>query len=189
MENRDLLKTSDKPAPGNLAFVQGLINTIDIESEKDEFIDARALKAWLVRHGLIVPDIMIDEQDRRLAIEFREALRSLVATGSGQKLEEAAWQTLTELAGRCRLEIEFDWDGAAHLRQTVRGIDGALGQLLVAVIEAMISGLWSRLKVCDESRCRWVFFDASKNRSGRWCSMSVCGNRAKARAYRKRKRD
>jgi predicted RNA-binding Zn ribbon-like protein len=33
-----------------------------------------------------------------------------------------------------------------------------------------------------------VFYDRSKNRSGRWCVMAECGNRAKVRAYRERER-
>ncbi|HET9133643.1 MAG TPA: CGNR zinc finger domain-containing protein [Gemmatimonadales bacterium] len=42
----------------------------------------------------------------------------------------------------------------------------------------------TRLKVCDG--CGALFFDRSRNRSRRWCDMGSCGNRAKARAYRKR---
>ena len=48
----------------------------------------------------------------------------------------------------------------------------------------MADGTWRRLKACREDTCQWAFYDRSKNRSGTWCSMAVCGNRAKARAYR-----
>ncbi len=50
----------------------------------------------------------------------------------------------------------------------------------------MVDGTWSRLKACRQ--CEWAFYDWSKNRSGRWCAMSVCGNRTKVRAYRARRR-
>ncbi len=43
--------------------------------------------------------------------------------------------------------------------------------------------------VCSSDTCQWAFYDRSKNRSGRWCSMQVCGNRTKTRAYRARQRD
>lgn len=43
-----------------------------------------------------------------------------------------------------------------------------------------------RLKLCDARDCGWLFIDASRNRSRRWCDMADCGNRAKARRYRKR---
>ena len=44
---------------------------------------------------------------------------------------------------------------------------------------------WTRLKVCARDSCRWAFYDTSRNRSGRWCSMAGCGNIVKMRrAYR-----
>ena len=52
---------------------------------------------------------------------------------------------------------------------------------------ALVVGAWPRLKACRETTCRWAFYDASKNRSSIWCSMAVCGSRAKARTYRRRK--
>ena len=50
---------------------------------------------------------------------------------------------------------------------------------------AWLAGTWPRLKGC--AQCEWVFFDRSKNRSGTWCSMTICGNRTKNRAYRRRR--
>jgi predicted RNA-binding Zn ribbon-like protein len=47
---------------------------------------------------------------------------------------------------------------------------------------------WERLKVCDRDSCRWAFYDTSRNRAGRWCSMAGCGNHIKMkRAYATRK--
>jgi len=40
--------------------------------------------------------------------------------------------------------------------------------------------------MCAHGDCRWVFYDGSRNGRGRWCTMDVCGNRAKTRAYRQR---
>ena len=70
--------------------------------------------------------------------------------------------------------------------QIAGGIDGLCGQLVSVAVTAMLDGSWERLKACRN--CRWAFFDESKNRSARWCSMSLCGNRLKTRAYRRRQR-
>jgi hypothetical protein len=51
--------------------------------------------------------------------------------------------------------------------------------------EAQITGVWPRLKACRQ--CGYAFFDRSKNRSAAWCAMSICGNRTKNRAYRRRR--
>jgi predicted RNA-binding Zn ribbon-like protein len=66
------------------------------------------------------------------------------------------------------------------------GIDRPIGDLLIAVTGAMAAGTFPRLKVCANEACQQTYFDSSKNRSGRWCSMSRCGNRMKGRAYRRR---
>ena len=60
--------------------------------------------------------------------------------------------------------------------------------MLAIVFRAMEDGTWARLKACREDTCQWAFYDRSKNRSATWCSMAVCGNRAKARTYRQRHR-
>ena len=42
------------------------------------------------------------------------------------------------------------------------------------------------MKACRNERCRWVFYDHSRNHTGTWCSMRICGNRHKVRAHRAR---
>jgi predicted RNA-binding Zn ribbon-like protein len=51
----------------------------------------------------------------------------------------------------------------------------------------MLDGTWPRLKACRN--CCWSFYDYSPNRSATWCSMQLCGNRKKTRAYRSRRRN
>ncbi|WP_148076665.1 CGNR zinc finger domain-containing protein [Cellulomonas sp. PhB150] len=60
--------------------------------------------------------------------------------------------------------------------------------LVAEVFEAQRDGMWQRLKACANPDCQWVYYDASRNRSGRWCSMGECGDVMKARAYRERGR-
>jgi predicted RNA-binding Zn ribbon-like protein len=57
------------------------------------------------------------------------------------------------------------------------------------VAREMVTGRWSRLKICPGDDCGWAFYDGSRNRTGRWCSMSVCGGRSKARAHYRRQRE
>jgi predicted RNA-binding Zn ribbon-like protein len=64
----------------------------------------------------------------------------------------------------------------------------AVGAILLAAARMAAAGAWPRLKLCAAETCRWAFFDESRNRSRSWCSMDVCGNRAKARSFRARKR-
>jgi predicted RNA-binding Zn ribbon-like protein len=50
----------------------------------------------------------------------------------------------------------------------------------------MNEGIWSRLKICQNDDCAVAFYDLARNKSGKWCSMEVCGNRMKARNFRAR---
>ncbi|NUR44503.1 MAG: CGNR zinc finger domain-containing protein, partial [Streptomyces sp.] len=53
-----------------------------------------------------------------------------------------------------------------------------------AVAAALIAGTWQRLKSCEAATCHWAYYDRSPAGRGRWCSMQVCGARAKMRRYR-----
>ena len=64
----------------------------------------------------------------------------------------------------------------------------AAGAILLAAVRLADAGDWPRVKLCAAETCRWAFVDESRNRSRAWCSMEVCGNRAKARSFRSRAR-
>ncbi|GAA2909968.1 CGNR zinc finger domain-containing protein [Streptosporangium fragile] len=77
--------------------------------------------------------------------------------------------------------------GGPVLEPVETGVPGGLARIVAAVMGTHADGMWPRLKVCTESTCQWAFVDSSKNRSRSWCSMRVCGNRTKTRAYRARR--
>ena len=78
-------------------------------------------------------------------------------------------------------------EGEPRLVSASRGVGGFVEDLLAAAVWAQHTGIWERLKACANEDCRWVFYDQSKNRSGNWCVMQICGSRAKMRAYRERR--
>jgi predicted RNA-binding Zn ribbon-like protein len=65
-------------------------------------------------------------------------------------------------------------------------IDDALARLADPLATELISGRPERIKICDNDRCRWVFYDTSRTGRRRWCDMATCGNRAKAARHRAR---
>lgn len=76
-------------------------------------------------------------------------------------------------------------DGSA----TLRADDGPLlSRVAGAVAEALVAGTWTRLKACEADTCHWAYYDRSPAGRGRWCSMQVCGARAKMRRYREKAR-
>jgi predicted RNA-binding Zn ribbon-like protein len=174
------------PAPGSLRLVQLFVNTNDLETGPDLLPDAAALRAWLAEHGLLAPGEPVDEADHARAIELREAIRDLVSAHAGLPHDRAAADIVNAAAQRAGLRPVLD-DPATRFEPSVGGVDGALGRIVAAIHAGVAEGTWERLKACERDVCRWAFYDHSKNRSGHWCSMAVCGQREKnRRAYRRR---
>lgn len=173
-------------APGRLETVRLFVNSVDVEAETEELSSPEALASWIAAHDLGEAPTATDD-DLRHAMALREALRELLlAQHEGHEAHPAAAPTMEEAARRARLEVRFGSDGTAAVAPAADGVDAALGRLLAIVADAQADGTWSRMKACPWETCRWAFYDHSKNRSGVWCDMAVCGNRAKARAYRER---
>ncbi len=177
------------PAPGSLRLVQDFVNTLDVECGDDDLATVDALRDWLAARDLVPGhDVALTEADRETAVTAREALRALLRAHHGEPLDAEAVAVLNRLAEDAALVVRFTGDDDATLEPRGAGIRKALGQVFAQVVQAKEEGTWQRLKVCSEESCQWAFYDQSKNRSSNWCSMAVCGNRAKARAYRARRR-
>jgi predicted RNA-binding Zn ribbon-like protein len=176
------------PAPGRLRVVQQFINSLDIEAGSEEFATSGQLRSWLVSHALAKPrGLHLTPKDLERARRFRELLRDLAAGNNGSAGHQRLRGKLNRELARLPFVGALEDGDVARLQPTGTGIDRALSQLAAIVIEEMISSRWSRLKACAEDICRWVFYDHSRSRTGIWCTMAICGSRAKSRAYYRRR--
>ena len=173
-----------------LELVESFVNSLHMHEgrpDEEQLGSPEALRAWLAEAGLIEEGESVSEGDLRRAIDVREGLRSLALANNGVELDSCAVERLDAAAGRASLRVQTAPGGAPRLAPDARGVDGALATLLGLVATSVAEGTWERFKACPRESCRWAFYDNSKNRSGRWCDMSTCGNREKARAYRERR--
>src|SRR5262249_5586562 len=158
---------------GKLRLVQVLVNTTDGHERE-------LLPEWLEEQG-VTPSATALARAR----EVREALRELlIANNERTPAPPDAVATLERAAARAHLSLQLA--PAAELVPLGDGVDGALGRVLAALLACMWDGSWPRLKACRN--CHWAFYDESRNRSAAWCSMQLCGNRLKTRAYRQRRK-
>jgi predicted RNA-binding Zn ribbon-like protein len=178
---------SSRSEPGELGHVKAFVNSRDVGGGVERFDTPEALRDWFAERGWLSPGATLSDPDLRQAREVRESLRSLLLTNNGHPLDESAVDTLNAAAKSAEMLVWFHPSGTGELAPARSGIDGALGHLLAIVFRSMAEGTWPRLKACPEHSCLYAFYDHSKNRSGTWCDMAVCGNRAKARAYRERR--
>ena len=175
-------------ASGDVGLVQAFVNTLDLMPGTEELRDPNTLGAWLVANGLMREGEPVAESDLKNALAVREAMRAVIGGNSGRQVYPVEVATLNEAANASRLRMRFGRDGAGRLEPEVTGPVGAMGRLVAALYSAMQDEEWAHLKLCSDDGCRWAFYDRSKNHSSRWCTMESCGNRNKARRFRKRAR-
>jgi predicted RNA-binding Zn ribbon-like protein len=172
--------------PPELALVKAFLNSVDIEEGTDAFATNEALRGWLRERELPGADVRWTESDRRGLIEVREAIREIVAA-RGSSPAEAALEIVSAAARTAALVVTIDARGQADLVPTGRGADALVARFLADIASAQRIGTWRNLGICRRDVCRWAFYDASRNHSGVWCTMSICGNRVKSARLRRRR--
>ncbi|MDT0309372.1 CGNR zinc finger domain-containing protein [Streptomyces sp. DSM 44917] len=166
--------------PGDLALIESLINTLDVERGADGLAAPEGRAAFARATGVAE----LSEDEVPAAVRLRELLRAACAAHAGTPMAEAETSALNALLAGAPLRVRVGADGGAEL---VPSGDSLLARVAAALAAARADGTWERLKVCPADDCRWAFYDHSPAGRRRWCSMQVCGARAKMRAYRARR--
>ncbi|MFC2078766.1 CGNR zinc finger domain-containing protein [Candidatus Bipolaricaulota bacterium] len=211
-ESARLVETTSSPSKC-FHFLAGdpsldFVNTVDSwlsDTPSDALETYQDLVDWSGQVGLVCPEVAASlrkaasecEQDAervlRRAHTFRERLyKALVASVSGESPRDADLNALTSLIRNAAAHSRLDrcGNGFAWILDDARGceLDWPIWQLARATVDLLTSDSLQRVRQCAEETCGWLFVDQSRNRSRRWCDMSSCGNRAKARRNYARKK-
>lgn len=178
-----MFRTEDKPAPGRLVVVHGFLNTWSDELSLEDFATPQAAAKWLREAGLWTSRKLPSETDVERLRQFRETVRRYVL----DRTSKAVIDQLKRYASDVHFKLVFDGAGRPELSAGGDGIDHAIGELLAILHTSVADGSFDRFKCCELETCGWAYYDHTKNKSGRWCSMKTCGSRHKAREYLKRK--
>ena len=177
--------------PTHAVLLRDFANTLDVEEDSDALTDASEVTVWLREHDLLDSAVAAGDDDLALARELRAAVRAAFRANhddpsAGHAEAQGPTVALEHVGARLPLALQV-CGGRPLLEPLETGVRGALTRLLVAAADAGAEGSWRRLKICAADDCAWAFYDTSKNQSRTWCSMRVCGNRAKTRSYRARR--
>lgn len=168
-------------------LLQDFVNTFDLTTGVDQLAGPEDLQLWFADRKLINLRTITNNAVRQ-AQDLRESIREVILSHGGMPVDPAAAVIIRDVWQEGRLALLIDPAGSPRMIPSSDGIAAGLGILVAGLFLAMHSEAWSRLKMCGNPQCQRIFFDRSKNRSGKWCSMASCGNRMKVRAYRRRKR-
>ncbi|MFC8247749.1 CGNR zinc finger domain-containing protein [Streptomyces chartreusis] len=182
-------------APGGLALVQDLLNTIGVggPSHPDllqavqsaqEWLNA-ALERWAESTGAgLPPGIALTERDLTRLRALRNRLRGGLNHQSPSSPEPA--RPGSEPTGSLLLTLTSD--DRIEVRPEGRGGRWVISALLGETYDAQRNDTWRRLKICRYEKCAVAFYDRSRNNSGVWHDVRICGNAVNLRASRARRR-
>ena len=160
--------------------VLALLNTRDAEAGTDALDSAEGVTAFTREHGLprLAPG------DVPSLLRLREALRAARLRPDGDPAD------LNALLAQAPLTVRLTASGTPRLVPApgLAPFAELTARLAAGIAAAQAEGTWERLKVCPAENCAWAFYDQSPAGRRRWCSMRVCGARAKMRSYRARRR-
>lgn len=182
-------RDTSPPAPGELELLQRFVNLHE-HDEHGRTVDPplEMVQGFLVSRGLLKKEERFTAVDRETYLRLRDAIRRLVDADPDNPISGEDAEAIDRIGLSAGLHPHFHPAGSPTLEPTGRGVAAAFGTIVAIAFVASFDGTFAQLKSCADENCRAVFFDRSKNHSGRWCSMSVCGNRAKVRAWRERQR-
>jgi predicted RNA-binding Zn ribbon-like protein len=192
-------------SPG-LDFLNSVATPVD--TPVDWLDDGEGLLSWLAQ-GRLVPEAVIDDMRARAipgeldrladqARALREWFRVFVRAHKGHPLQAAQLAELEPLNQLLKRDERYseivaqphDESFALRLIETRRW--SSPETLLLPIAEAMAQLVCTEdfryVKACEGPTCTLLFADHTRGHARRWCSMSLCGNRAKQAAHRHRRR-
>ncbi|MFE2061349.1 CGNR zinc finger domain-containing protein [Streptomyces sp. NPDC059467] len=184
-----------EPAPAGLALVQDLLNTRSAGKPRRPDLlqtaeDARtwldqAMRSWSDATRRPAPGIELTAEDVQGLRDFRDDLGRIVQAPAGDPAPGSgpATSLLTLPTG-----LRLDEHGVIHAEPRGTGWRQPASLALIEAYQAQSTDALRRLKACRNPRCSVAFYDRSRNNSGVWHDVRVCGNAANLRNHRARQR-
>ncbi len=191
-------------SPG-LDFLNSLATPVD--RAVDWLDDGDGLLSWLEQAELVPSDAAAALKERAIsgeldkvadqARDLREWFRGFVRDHMGRPLSPDVLGELEPLNKLLERDEGFSRlarirDGGDHLELRRMRRWRSPNSLLLPIAETLAGFIcdedFSAVKACEGHRCTLMFADHTRRRARRWCSMAICGNRAKQAAHRSRRK-
>jgi predicted RNA-binding Zn ribbon-like protein len=189
-----------------LDFLNSIATPVD--SPVDWIDDGEGLLAWLDQAHLVPTAILKQLRARAIPGEFdgvaaqarslREWFRGFVRVRQGRQLTNDDLADLGPLnrllerdEGYSQITAQAD-EAKSRLELQLMRRWRSPGSLLLPIGQALARFVceedFANVKACEGPACTLMFADHTRGRARRWCSMAICGNRAKQAAHRHRLR-
>ncbi|MEU3687793.1 CGNR zinc finger domain-containing protein [Streptomyces narbonensis] len=167
--------TDPRPLTGEPVSLDLLNTRWNVEGVRQDLLtDVEGLAVWLAANGL-AGRFAADAGTLRHTLAARDALGALVDAPG----DPAATARVDAVLGHGRIRATLTADGPGEEAEFG---DPSWGPGWTAARDYLdlLRTAPDRIRACAHEACILHFFDTSRNGTRRWCSMAVCGNRAKA---------
>ena len=189
-------------APG-LDFLNSIATPVD--EPVDWIADGEGLLSWLEQAGLVPADVLAHMRSQIPSAELdeiaakarglREWFRVFVQKRKGRPLRAKDLGELEPLNGVLQRDERYgvivaDANSPSGLAFDMQRRYSTAESLLMPIVEALSKLVceedFTYVKACEGPKCTLLFADHTRGHARRWCSMAICGNRAKVAAHRAR---
>lgn len=179
------------PAPAGLHAVQDFVNT-DGGGQPDLLAGAATAERWFTGlladrpavPGVPPPAVSFTGPDLRKLVELRSRLRRALRHHDPAGDAAPGWLVAPGVSAG----LQQTADGTVVPTPQGTGWKLVASLLMIESLTAQTANLWPRLKVCKNEACGTVFYDRSRNNSGVWHDVLICGNAINLRTSRARRR-
>ena len=184
--NNDVLRqavfrTEGNPAPGELVRVHGFLNTWSDELGIEDFSTPQSTEKWLRAADLWEGKKRMNKDEHQRILDFRDLVRRCV-------LKQNPLERLTDAVSDISFSLNFEENHSVLIPNTSSACEQTIGRLVAIIFQSVVDDTWSRFKCCALPTCGWAYYDSTRSRTKRWCSMRTCGSRHKAKRYYERNR-
>lgn len=145
------------------------------------------LRVWAVRQGLVPRSYQPEPNDDGLVDAFRSLRATIRRLLLAPDKADATGLALLNAARRTAAPPLANMNGCLALTPG-KDLGWLRHELAQSACECLLTLDPKRIKACPGDRCGWLFLDESPNNRRRWCSMTTCGNRHKARRHYERRK-
>jgi predicted RNA-binding Zn ribbon-like protein len=183
--------------PDELANLYDFANSLDVRRfthrgvqhlQSDELTGPQELGAWLTQRGILAERAKFSPAMFDEALELRSAVRAYLQCNPDERRKNKdVIRSLDRVLKRFPLVVKTACGHSPTLAPIRSDPLAGLSAIVAELYDGSRNGVLDRLKMCASEECRRVFFDRSKPATRRWCMSTLCGNRAKTKAYRERR--
>lgn len=170
-----------------LDFVNTVGAWVEGEALRDKLAGADDLSRWSHAAKISGCPMRISNVEFRRARALRQSLHSIFTSVlAGRAPSWRDLEVLNRELANTRSKESLGYSGNGYGLQFPEAPERVLWAVVRSAAELLTSEKLARLRRCPGEECGWLFLDTSRNGMRQWCDMRICGNRAKARNFRKR---